>query len=332
MKYRFLFLVLLLIFIQPSGIYAQEHPKPKVAWNGYAQLRFTSNFNDVNSFGMRRMKLWLYATPEFNAHWGYKVQTTITSLQNEKFVLQDVMAFYQANNFKINLGQFVPQYSLQRFQSDYKIPLAERAEVINALIPNGTLGVRDIGVEGNYTSPNKTLETWLGVFNGNGIKEYRFDNSGIMLTHKTALHLFNGHLTTGYSIMYRKADHLQLLKILPDELRFNGNDFRYNLFAKFQIKSFDIQSEYLFANLGSQTADGYYILATLNLDKNQLFASWSQYNDLIESTDHSPIIHLGYNYLLNGDKLKIMFDNGFQIKNGNLENYFAAIQLQLFFN
>ncbi len=331
MKNRVSYSVIFLFFYLPFGTFAQEHFAPKVEWNGYTQLRFTSDFNDENSFALRRMKLWVNSAPNFSEQWSFHIQTKVSSFQDEEFLLQDVLVTYRQEKFKFNMGQFVPEYSLQRFQSDYQIPLTERADVINALVPNGTLGVRDIGVEGNYSSSGKTMETWLGVFNGYGVKDYRSDNAGIMLTHKTNLHFFDSHLLTGYSIMYRKADNLQLLKILPDELRFSGHDFRYNLFAKLQLKNFHIQSEYLFANLSGNTADGYYILATLNRGKNQWAASWNQYNDLIEGADNSSIVHLGYNYLSNGDKLKFMFDNGAQIRNGSLKNYFATIQLQVFF-
>jgi len=329
-KFKYPIVIVFLFLVQVT--YAQDKPVQKVSWNGYSQLRFTSNFDDVNSFSMRRMKLWIHSTPEFNDHWGYKVQTTITSNQNEKFFLQDVEAFYHVDQFKINMGQFVPQYSLQRFQPDFTLPFMERATVINALIPNGTLGVRDIGIEGNYTSPSKNLETWVGVFNGYGIKEYRFDNSGILITYKTAFYLFNQHVTTGYSAMFRKADQLQLMSVLPDSVKFSGNDFRYNLFAQYQSQKFQIQAEYLWANLDGAIADGYYVLASLNLGKSQVVASLNQYNDLLLSTVNSPVVLLGYNYLVNKDKLKIMFDNGVQINKGSLENYFATIQLQIFFN
>ncbi len=311
---------------------AQNNDKLPVSWHGYSQIRFSSNFNDVNSFALRRMKLWVNSTPGFNEHWGYKIQTTITSCQNEKFFLQDVKAFYRSNNFKINLGQFVPQYSLQRFQHDFTIPLTERSAVINALIPNGTLGVRDIGAEVKYSSSNKGLETWAGIFNGYGIKEYRLDNSGILLTHKTVFHIFSQTVATGYSVMYRKADQLSLLSILPDSVHFSGNDLRYNLFGKVRSKRFQFQAEYLWATLDNKTANGYYFLTTLNLGKNQLAASWNQYNDLIESTNDAPVVHLGYNYLFNHDKLKLMFDNGAQINDGQIQNYFSALQFQLFFN
>jgi len=320
------------MFISLTSLSAQDKSTSKVTWIGYAQLRFTTNFNDVNSFAMRRMKLWVKSTPEFDSHWGYKIQTTITSNQNEKFMLQDVEAFYQTAHFKFNFGQFVPQYSLERFQPDFTIPLTERAEVINALIPNGTLGVRDIGVEGNYTSTTQKLQTWLGIFNGHGIKEYKFDNEGILLTNKTAVHLLNNHLVTGYSLMYRKADHLQLKFVLPDSVQFSGNDLRYNVFAQFHSKKFVLQAEYLRAKLNDRIADGYYVLVTLNMTKNQIVASWNKYNDLIESTDNSSMVHFGYDHLIDGDKLKIMVDNGAQLSAGALRNYYSTIQLQLFCN
>ena len=327
MRNRFLYGVIWLSFCLPIETFSQEQAITKTVWNGYTQLRFTSNFNDVNSFGMRRMKLWVNSAPGFNEHWGFHVQTTITSLQNEKFLLQDVLV-----QFKINMGQFIPQYSLQRLQPDFEIPLTERADAINDLIPNGTLGVRDIGVEGNYTSLNKTLETWFGAFNGYGIKEYRFDNSGIMLTHKTALHLFNHRFTKGYSVMYRKADKLQLINVIPDSMLFSGNDFRFNLFAKYNVGNFHIQAEYLWANLDNQIADGYYILLQYNLNQNQFIASWNQYNDLINTTSDLPVVHLAYNYAIKGDKLKLMLDNGVRVDNEKLKNYFLTIELQLFFN
>lgn len=318
--------------ILSTEVLAQEQKNAKVEWNGYTQLRFTTNFNDVNSFAMRRMKLWVNSAPGFDEHWGYHIQTTITSNQNEKFFLQDVLAFYKTGQFKINMGQFIPQYSLQRFQPDYEIHLTERANVINALIPNGTLGVRDIGVEANYTNANKTLETWLGLFNGYGIKQYRFDNSGIMLTHKTALHFFNHRFTAGYSFMYRNADNLQLLQVLPDSVAFSGDDVRYNLFAQYHAGNFHIQAEYLWVSLNGQVADGYYALAQYNMGKNQIVASWNKYNDLINTTKDLPQVHLGYNYAIKGDKLKLMLDNGINVDNGTLKDYFMTLQLQLFFN
>lgn len=325
-------LISIFVFTSTIGI-AQKNEKLKpVSWDGYTQLRFTSDFNDINSFFMRRMKLWIHSTPNFNEHWGFKVQTTLSSLQTEKFVLQDVEAIYKINQFKINIGQFVPQFSLQRFQSDAIVPLTEREMVIKKLIPNGTLGGRDIGVQGNFQSNNQKLETWFGIFNGYGIKEYRFDNSGILLTHKTAVHVFHNQLTAGYSLMYRKADALKLSGVLPDSVSFSGNDFRENVFAQYRSQNFSVQGEYLWALLDGNVADGYYLLATMNLGKEQLIASWSQYRDVIDDTSDSPIVHLGFNYRFDQDKLKLMLDNEFELNEGEVQNYISVVQLQLYFN
>jgi hypothetical protein len=322
----------LLLIFQILAHAQTDIQKSTVIWTGYTQLRFISNFDNVNSFAMRRMKLWINSAPGFSEHWGFHVQTTITSNQNEKFLLQDVLAFYQRGQFRVNLGQFVPNFSLQRFQPDFEIPQTERADVINALIPNGTLGIRDIGVEINYSTKDDHLQAWLGAFNGYGIKEYRLDNSGILLTQKTAFNFLNKHLYAGYSVMFRKNDKIQLSKVLPDTVLYSGDDFRYNLFAQYISKKFQIQSEYIWANLGGNVARGYYILSVFCLGKSQLSASWNRYKDIIESTDDLPVLHFGYNYLVNGDKLKIMFDNGLQMNEGKLQNYFGTIQLQLFFN
>ena len=326
------FLIGFLLVFSISTISAQDKGLPKVVWNGYTQLRFSSNFDDVNSFALRRMKLWINSAPGFSQHWGFHLQTTITSFQNEKFFLQDVLVFYKQGQFRINMGQFKPHYSLQRFQSDFEIPLTERADVINALIPNGTLGVRDIGVEGQFSANDKRIQSWLGIFNGYGIKEYRFDNSSIMLTHKTQLAFFQKHLKMGYSFMYRKADQLKISHVLLDTVTFTGDDIRFNLFAEYQSEDFHFQAEYLWASLNKQIADGWYVLAQYNINKSQIMASWNQYNDLINTTSDVPVVQLGYNYAFKGDKLKLMLDNGFQIDKCNISHYLTTIQIQLFFN
>ena len=326
------FLISFLLVFSVSTISAQDKELPKVVWNGYTQLRFSSNFEDVNSFALRRMKLLVNSGSGFNPHWGFHLQTTFTSFQDEKFFLQDVLAFYKQGQFRINMGQFKPHYSLQRFQSDFEMPLTERADVINALIPNGTLGVRDIGVEGQFSANDKRIQSWFGIFNGYGIKEYNPDNQGIMLTHKTQLVFFQKYLKMGYSFTYRKADQLKIMNVLPDTVTFSGNDTRFNLFAQYHAKNFQIQAEYLWASLNQQIADGCYVLAQYNINKNQISASWNQYKDLISTTSDAPIVQLGYNYAIKGDKLKLMLDNGFQIDKGRVSHYLTTIQIQLFFN
>jgi len=328
---KFFLMVSLLIFLIRPG-FTQDIAWKKSSWNGYAQLRFSTDLNKVHSFEMRRMKLLIKDAPGFSDHWGYKVQTTISSSQNEKFFLQDVKAFYRNDNFNISFGQFTPRFSLQRFQSDAIIPLTQRSPVIQSLVPAAGLGGRDIGIEGSFSDRENHFQTWVGIFNGDGIKEYRFNQNGVMVTNQTAVNLFNSHLYAGYSIMYREADQLQLTTLLTDSVEFSGNDFRYNIFAKYHYKDFHIQAEYLQADLDGEAAAGYYVLATLDLKKNQLVASWNEYAGLSRNTPESQIVHLGYNYLMDKNKRKIMLDNAIQIIDGAPENYMATIQFQLFFN
>jgi len=324
---------ILLIFISVYSFSQAGKNISTVDWDGYSQIRATSNFDDNTSFMLRRMKLWVKSKPNFSKHWSYKLQARITSLQQQKLFLQDVKIGYKTGHFSLDIGQFVPQYSLQRFQPDYKIAPIERAKAINILIPDGTIGVRDIGLQANFETKNKLLSTHLGVFNGYGIKEYRYNNQGYMLTHKSELNIpiKNNKIKIGYSLQYRYADNLQIEFILPDSILFSGHDFRYNLFALFKSKLFVFQAEFLNANLSNSQAYGYYLLTAVNINKNQIVFSFDNYKDLIPETSDNPYYRLGYNYFVKANKIKLSFDNYFQINNNNIDKYFVSIQLQLFF-
>ncbi len=325
----FVFLIFRQLFAQNTGKFLKTSE-----WNAYSQIRFTTDFNDNYNFSLRRLKVWLKSSPDFSEHWSYKIQTTLSSLKNENFFLQDVKLGYKADIWSLDIGQFVPEYSLQRFQSDYLLPVTERAKVINSLIPNGTLGVRDIGIQTNIKTKNNVWQTHFGIFNGYGIKEYRLNNKGVMLTNKSELNLqiSKGTIKTGYSLMFRKADNQIYPKIMPDTILYSGNDFRYNLFLMYKTKFFEIQGEYLTAVFdNNQHSEGYYIMFALNLKKHQIVLAYEDYKDIISSSSDFPYYHIGYNYLINKHKIKLFFDNDFQIINNKIQNYLASVQLQVFF-
>lgn len=316
----------LISFAQKPSLYSM------LDWNGYTQLRASSDFSNNNEFSLRRLKFWLKSTPEFSEDWSYKIQSTISSSQQEKFFLQDVKLAYKTGLFSFDIGQFVPAYSLQWSQPDYKNPAIERANVINILYPNGTFGVRDLGTQVNFQTKNKFLKTSFGIFNGYGIKKYNPNNHGFMTTHKTSFNFCfqNSNLQFGYSLQYRQADNLKIPKVLPDTISFSGIDFRYNFFLSYSSKFLQFQSEFLNANIGGQKAFGYYFLSTINIKEQQIVLSYEDYCDLISETSDKPYCRIGYNYLINKYKLKLSFDNYFQINN-KIENYIASIQIQIFF-
>ena len=326
-------ILIVLIFISKL-ISAQENKfADNTEFNGYIQIRGITNFDNYTSFSVRRLKFWLKSKPEFSKNWSYKIQTTFSSLSQETFFLQDVKITYNTGLFSFDIGQFVPQYSLQRFQSDYKIETIERAKPINILIPNGTLGVRDIGLQANFNTKNKLFKTHLGIFNGYGIKEYRFNNQGYMITHKSSFQIpiKQNIIKLGYSLQYRYAENLQMKFILPDTILFNGHDFRYNLFAMFKSKSIKLQTEFLQADLeNNNNTFGYYFLSAYNFENNQIVFSFEKYKDLIEKTSDNPYCRIGYNYFIKDYKIKLSLDTYFQIGANTLEYYYANVQLQIF--
>ena len=323
------FLLLLLMLAALPLARAQK----TVTWEGYTQLRASTDFNGENTVMVRRLKFRLKSTPQFSDRWSYKIQVLFTGWMQERFFLQDAKINYKNGLFSFDFGQFVPRYSLQWTQPDYNIPSIERAVAVNILHPDGLLGVRDLGLQVNFHTKNHLLQTGIGLFNGYGIKEYRFDNQGFMASHKTAVNipLPKNKLQFGYSLMYRKARQLQLKKILPDTLIYSGNDVRYNLFARFQSQLLEVQAEYLNAAFDDgRNAHGYYFLSAVNIKKSQIVLAVENYQNTY-SPAGSPFYRLGYNYLINKNKIKLFVDNYFQITGGQVSNYYASVQMQLFF-
>ncbi len=334
MKYLNKYLAVILFFISSFAFSQEKTDFKSYDFNGFVQLNARNNINNDVDFSVRRLKFWLKSNTYFSKHWSYKIQTVFCSNKPDKFNLEDVKVGYKVHLFSFEMGQLVPEYSLERFQSDYKLPIIERAEAVNVLIPDGTLGVRDLGIQMNYKSKDKHVEIHVGFFNGNGVKVYKFNNKGFLITQKTALvfPLHNYKIKLGYSLAYRKADLLNIPKLLPPERLFSGSDFRYNFFVRCSSHKVSVQAEYLSANLNGEVASGYYVLTALNIRKSQVMMSFEKYKSLIYGIADRPLYHLGYNYALNGYKLKVFFDNSFQFADSRIVNYVASLQFQIFFN
>ena len=326
--------IVIIFLLTSTLIFSQDNKilnKPE--WNGYIQLRASSNLKDNSMVMIRRLKFWVKTKPDISHHLSYKIQVLFTSWNQEKLFLQDAKIKYTKGTLSYDFGQFIPAYSLQWTQPDYIIPAIERAEAINILHTDGTLGVRDIGIQINYNSKSNVLESHFGLFNGYGIKEYSFNNKGFMLSHKTAIRIRgnNKRFQLGYSLQYRKAENLKIQKLLPDTVFFTGNDFRYNLFARFESNIFNIQAEYLTAYLEEEKSFGYYVLSTINLRNNEIVLGYEYFKNLTDISNY-PYYRLGYNYLIKGNNIKLFFDNYFQFTAGNVNNYTGSIEIQMFFN
>lgn len=317
-----------IILFQGVPVNAQQ----KVNWNGYLQYRFTDNYLDQTNFSIRRAKLWLDGNlPTKIGDWSYKVQANFYNKQSFLFLLQDVYLSYALDKCKITAGQFVPDFGLQRRQSDYLIPLTERASVINSLLPSAETMGRDVGLELGYKSNSAGFS--LGLFNGNGAnsvsgrKNFLYSNRGYVSFGNSL-----NNLQAGYSIAYRKDNELKFSNILGSPSIFSGKDFRFGFDARLKLSAFEFQSEYIEAHLGSKRALGYYALADyLIAGKNLITVSLEQLNDYIPSTIDRPWYTLGYSYLIKGYFIKVSIDNKLQFINDKT-NSLTVVQVQYFFN
>ncbi len=319
----------------------QTFAQSKVDWNGYLQYRFSDNYLNQTNFSIRRAKFWVIGNLplESSDSWNYKLQAIFHQQVKYEFWLQDVLVSYKTNGFEITAGQFVPDYSLQRKQPDYAIPLDERADVVNALVPGAETMARDIGFELKLTD-NKTgafpkgFSISFGFFNGNGANNVSNEKNFLYVNHGSLLLLNNprSKMELDYSLSYRHAHNLQFSKIFGNNFSFTGNDFRFGIGGKLNIGRFEFQSEYLEAHPGSQKAYGYYALCDyLPASKNLLTLSVEQYNDINTSTPDDPWYVFGYSYLIQGNDIKISLDNKFQFTS-NKTNSLTTLQFQYFFN
>jgi len=325
---------ILFISVFLIGLNSISFAQQKINWNGYLQYRFSDNYLNQTNFSVRRAKFWVDGLlPIHNSNWGYKLQANFLQNSKYQFELQDVLVKYKINNYEITAGQFVPNFSLQRKQPDYIIPLDERADVVNSLVPGAETMARDIGVELKL-SDNKTGSFSLGFFNGNGANIVS-NEKNFLYVNRGSLNLIDNSkskLELGYNISYRDAHNFQFCKIFGNNFLFTGNDFRFGFEGELNFGNFELQSEYIQADLGAEKAYGYYALADyIFADENLLILSVEQYNDLNPSTIDNPWYIVGYSYLIKGNDIKISLDNKFQFTNSKT-NSISTLQIQYFFN
>jgi phosphate-selective porin len=322
--------LLLLGFFFISSSFAQQ----KVNWNGYLQYRFSDNYLNQTNFSVRRAKFWVDGIlPAEEGNWSYKLQANFFQQVKFQFLLQDVLVNYTISNFEVTAGQFVPDFSIQRKQPDYAIPLDERADVVNALVPAAETMARDIGVELKLAD-NKTGSFSFGFFNGNGANTVS-NQRNFLYVNRGSLFLLNkpeSKLELGYNLSYRDAHDLQFTKIYGNNYSFTGNDFRFGFEEKLNLGDFELQSEYIEAHLANKKAYGYYVLANyLFASKNLVSLSVEQLNDLNPSTVDDPWYVVGYSYLIKGNDIKLSLDNKFQFAS-NKTYALTTLQIQYFFN
>ncbi|AFH50533.1 Phosphate-selective porin O and P superfamily protein [Ignavibacterium album JCM 16511] len=325
---KLFFLIFLLLSLP---LFAQnENPE----FHGYIQSRFTYNDGNSSSFMIRRAKLWLDGKAPMADNITYKMQVVYRSATDENFYFQDAFADVKWNFGFLRVGKFVPNFTLQRMQSDAFIPVLERANVINNLIHGDKSSAREIGVEGNFDLLNSNLKLSLGIFNGNQKVPGNNISNNLLYSSKISYDILKNKdelINIGASFGYRYLDNQTLSKIFSSTQSITGNDYRYGFQTELKLNKFELQSEFVNANIINKNAWGYYAYAGYYFANNfQVLAQIEKYKDFNPATNDNEWYLLGLNYYFT-QKNKLMADYRTQF-NGKGNINIAEIQYQIFFN
>ncbi len=332
MTIRILYLSVLFILIESNLSFAQN-AEPKL--HGYIQSRFTSDFDNVNDFMIRRAKLWVDGNVPGLENVSYKIQMVYRSFKDESVMLQDAFADVKFQNLgSLRVGRFVPDFLLQRMQPDYDIPVLERAMVINGLAYSPESMARQIGAQFTYQPNSFPIHLSLGLFNANLESPGKNKDQNLLYTSHAQINLIkneNALLEIGVSAAYRFSNSISMNTIYNSNQLITGNDYRFGFEYQLHYKTFSFQSEYVQANISKDRAWGYYGLATLYLIPDlQLTGIVEKYSDFIPTTNNNEWYGAGLNYYLT-DKTKLMTDFKTQFSSAK-NNYLGEIEFQIFFN
>ncbi len=320
------------LYVMMSGVsFAQQ----KVAWNGYLQTRFSDDFRSNTGFSIRRAKMWVDGPTPVDSSLSFRMQGIFRYQTSGTFMLQDVYGEYKMPFGFVRAGQFVPDFSLERSESDAYLPLIERAAVDNALIPSGDTYARDIGAELVLEPKGSGFHTSFGIYNGNGGNTKSNEDRQFLYTNRTTYDIrFTDNLswTNGFSVSYRDKKDLSFPSILGNGKTFSGTDFRWGLESHLKSRSWELQGEYIQADLENQKSYGYYLFGDYDLDSlNGIVLSTEKLQVVNTSYSNAPWYIVGYSHFFNGQKFKVMVDARTQYLSDRT-NYGGTVQLQMFFN
>jgi len=303
--------------------------------HGYIQSRFTTDYDNVNDFMIRRAKLWVDGNAPGLENVSYKIQAVYRSFKDEAVMFQDAFADVKFHNFgSLRAGRFVPDFMLQRMQPDYEISDIERASVISGLIHSSKSMARQIGVQITYQPYYFPIHFSFGIFNANLESPGKNKDQNLLYTSHTQLTVVKKEdvlLELGFSAAYRYANAISMNTIYNSNQLITGNDYRFGVEYQLSYKNIGFQTEYIQANINKDRAWGYYASADYSFnEKIQATAGIEKFSDLIASTNDNEWYSVGLIYYFT-DKTKLMTDFKTQVSSTQ-NNYLSEIQYQIFFN
>lgn len=244
MKYYKLIIVLVLYSLN-IGLCTEKATGLKPFAIFHLTYSINSDPQTDHSFNLTKFGVGLDGTIQKN------VGFWLIAVNNNNLALLDAFGFYRFNistfNYEIQLGQFIPPFSMERFiilpKRDF-YELAETTKIIQA---------RDIGIA--LIAKNDFLEYNIAVVNGNGW--LKADNNKVKDIVGRIL-FFNNQFNLGSSFYIGKSGENFHLT----------NKNRLNFHGSFQINPLIFQAEYLMAQDSTQYSNSFYLQSKYNLNIN----------------------------------------------------------------
>jgi len=331
-----IFLAISMVLITNSTQAQNKKNNNEINWQGYAQIRGSSDLDSIYYFSLNRLKLWVAGEHDFgNGQFIWHAKIIYSSKLGKYPALLDGYLGYKINNWQVLIGQQIPDFSLQWSQPDYRIPENIRSKTVTSLAPASSSFARDIGVQIKYYFKSSKGHLSIGLFNGTGANIITFSGNHYLLSSRLVYKVIDKpwYLNLGTSFMYRSFENQTFIPIILDRAELTGDDTRYALEVETGNQNWLFQAEYISANITEQNTYGVYLhCQRLLVKKHLIFINLEDYhNDWQDS--HSQYYTLGYSYYLVGDIAKITIDNRlvYNLTNSRLSNL-LIVQFQYMFN
>ncbi|MGB9620153.1 MAG: porin [Armatimonadota bacterium] len=250
--------VLAIIAIEPQfWSVAKAEDLTAHSWQSYTQVRYTDSEDKGNYLSLRRLKL--FGEGPISADWKYYLQFIYKannhSLTDDRPTVQDASATLDTTKGKLTVGQFKPPFGMERFVNSYVMPLVERSQATDRLIPNGSLDhsfTRDYGVQWQTKTPSGLTLT-SGLFVGNGANN-SFGGNGPLLVARVAhdkKYQANRRLRAEIAASWRRDANIDFRAQIPGApagyAEFSGQDVRQDLAVAYEWPKNSLRTEYIAA-------------------------------------------------------------------------------------
>lgn len=337
MKTNTLIIFALLISLIAGSLQAQDKKENNlINWQGYAQIRGSSDLDSVYNFSVNRLKFWVAGVHDLgNGQFIWHAKVLYSSKEGKNPALLDGYLGYKINNWQVLVGQQIPDFSLQRSQPDYLIAENLRTRTVATLVPGSTSLGRDLGIQVKRSFNNQKGHLSIGIFNGTGANNITLSGNHYLLTSRLVYRVIDNpwYLNLGTSLMQRSFENQTFIPITIDPAEHTGNDSRYGFEVETGNKNWQFQAEYIAVKLTAQNTYGAYVHGQRLLgDKHLIFINVEDYQNDWQNS-HTQYYTLGYSYHFAGDIAKITIDNRMvnNITNNKLSNL-LIVQFQYMFN